>query len=69
MQLEQFIADYGKYVRSYKQYDNGVVRITFAISQKIMWLKRVMLEDYGMTVKTGNVGETYWFTSIDDDGL
>lgn len=61
MELRQFINQYGKHIRSYKQYDNGVLRITFANKGEIMWLKGLVHEKLDMTVKTSNHSKTYWF--------
>lgn len=61
MNLEQFISQYGEHIQSYKQYDCGTVRFKFANPEKIMWLKRMVLTELGLEVKTATVGRTYWF--------
>lgn len=62
MNLNEFINQYGQFVKSYKRYDNGVIRVTFDPKEKIMWLKGLFCEEMDMKVKNSSVSSgTYWF--------
>lgn len=62
MNVKQFIQEYGKYIKSYKEYDNGVIMFKFHPKGKSMWLKRMVHEKLDMNVKTSSPHTaTYWF--------
>jgi hypothetical protein len=62
--FKRFIKQYGKHIKSYKLYDNGIIRITFSNPNKIMWLKQRVYKELDMDVKTANTGKTYWFEPV-----
>lgn len=62
MNIQEFVKQYGKWIVSYKEYDNNVVRIKFTDKKRCMWLKGLVCEKMDMKIVThSNVGPTYWF--------
>ena len=65
-ELQNFINEYGQWIVSYKQYENGVIRFKFSDKKKCMWLKGLVCEKLNMRVKThSNVGPIYWFEPLE----
>jgi len=62
MNVNEFIQEYGEYVKNYKTYDDGTIRVKFKEWDTVMWLKGVICEKMGMKVKdSSNYGPVYWF--------
>jgi len=45
MNIKQFVNEYNRHIEDYKILSNGVLKITFKNTQKIMWLKRIIHEN------------------------
>lgn len=66
MNLETFIDQYGEWIVSYKEHENGVIRFKFSKAEKCMWLKGRVCELLDMKVKHSRVGSTHWFEPTDN---
>jgi hypothetical protein len=65
---KEIVQTYGKYIKSTKTYDNGVLMVKFDRDKnnKVMWLKRQITEHYGLKVNQSTIGGkynsiVYWF--------
>ena len=62
MNVNEFISEYGKHVRMYKEYENDCIMFKFDEKSKCMWLKGLVCEKLDMKVKTSsNTSSCYWF--------
>lgn len=62
------VETYGEYIKGTKVYDNSVIMIKFTHrdNNKVMWLKRMITENYDLEVKQSTAGGmyngiVYWF--------
>jgi len=65
---KEIVQTYGKYIKSTRTYDNGVIMVKFDSDKnnKVMWLKRQITENYNLKVKQSTIGGkynsiVYWF--------